>query len=150
VRLATFAGAAGGADLVVNPTSSEVSMAALSAAGADNLAGKVLLGISNALDFSRCFPPSCGCCAVRVPWPAAAGGRQRANYGCATTQEASFLEFRAPRAQLAAGCAYRLGQAARAGGPWLCRVRVPSGLVAVVVPSGCKTMPQPHRCTAIR
>jgi hypothetical protein len=42
------------------------------------------------------------------------------------------------------------GQAARAGGPWLRRVLLPSGLVAVVVPSGCKVMPQPHRCTAIR
>jgi 8-hydroxy-5-deazaflavin:NADPH oxidoreductase len=57
VRLATFAAAAGGADLVVNATSGEASMAALNAAGADNLAGKVLLDVANALDFSRGFPP---------------------------------------------------------------------------------------------
>ena len=43
------------------------------------------------------------------------------------------------------------GQAAAGvGGPWLCRVRSPVGLVAVTVPSGCKVMPQPHRCTAIK
>ena len=41
-------------------------------------------------------------------------------------------------------------QAARAGGPWLCRTRVLSGLVAVTVPSGCRVMAQPQRCTAIR
>jgi len=45
------------------------------------------------------------------------------------------------------GAAY---QAAWLGGPWERRVRVRSGLVAVTVPSGSKTMPQPQRCTAIR
>ena len=58
VRLAAFADAAGGAELVVNATSGDVSMAALSAAGADNLAGKVVLDVANTLDFSRGFPPS--------------------------------------------------------------------------------------------
>jgi hypothetical protein len=37
-----------------------------------------------------------------------------------------------------------------AGGLWLWRVRVPSGLVAVVVPSALRVMAQPHRCTAMR
>ncbi len=32
-----------------------------------------------------------------------------------------------------------------AGGPWLCRVVVPSGLVAVVVASGCRVRVQPWR-----
>ncbi len=45
----------------------------------------------------------------------------------------------------------RRSQAAAAGGgPWLCRVLSPSGLVAVTVPSGCSTMPHPHRWIAIR
>ena len=58
VRLATFADAAAGAELLVNATSGGVSMAALAAAGAANLAGKVLLDIANPLDFFRGFPPS--------------------------------------------------------------------------------------------
>jgi predicted dinucleotide-binding enzyme len=51
VGLATFAEAAAGADLVVNATSG-------TAAGADKLAGKALLDISNPLDFSNGFPPT--------------------------------------------------------------------------------------------
>ena len=58
VRLATFAEAAAAAELVVNATSGGVSMAALRAAGSENLAGKVLLDIANPLDFSHGFPPS--------------------------------------------------------------------------------------------
>ncbi len=58
VRLATFADAAAGAELLVNATSGGASMAALAAAGAENLAGKVLIDIANPLDFSRGFPPS--------------------------------------------------------------------------------------------
>jgi predicted dinucleotide-binding enzyme len=57
-RLATFADAATGAELLVNATSGDVSIAALEAAGADNLAGKVLIDIANPLDFSAGFPPS--------------------------------------------------------------------------------------------
>lgn len=44
--------------MVVNGTSGAVSLDALAAAGAERLAGKVLLDISNPLDFSRGFPPS--------------------------------------------------------------------------------------------
>ena len=36
------------------------------------------------------------------------------------------------------------------GGPWLCRVRLPSGLVAVVVPSLRRVRAQPHRWIAVR
>ena len=58
VRLATFAEAAENAELLVNATSGNVSIAALEAAGADNLAGKILIDIANPLDFSRGFPPT--------------------------------------------------------------------------------------------
>jgi 8-hydroxy-5-deazaflavin:NADPH oxidoreductase len=58
ITLATFADAAAGAELVVNATSGSAAIAALQAAGAANLAGKVVIDISNPLDFSRGFPPS--------------------------------------------------------------------------------------------
>ena len=54
----TFADAAAGADVVVNATNGAGSLAALAAAGAENLAGKVLMDIANPLDFSHGFPPS--------------------------------------------------------------------------------------------
>ena len=57
VRLATFAEAAAGAELVVNAAGGDVSLAILESAGAENLAGKVLLDISNPLDHSQGFPP---------------------------------------------------------------------------------------------
>lgn len=58
VRLATLADAAADAELLVNATSGDVSIAALTAAGADNLAGKILIDIANPLDFSAGFPPT--------------------------------------------------------------------------------------------
>ncbi|MGP4031161.1 NADPH-dependent F420 reductase [Pseudarthrobacter sp. 1C304] len=58
VGVATYAEAAAGADLVVNATNGAGSLAALAAAGAENLAGKVLIDVANPLDFSRGFPPS--------------------------------------------------------------------------------------------
>ncbi|HKA69603.1 MAG TPA: NAD(P)-binding domain-containing protein [Actinomycetes bacterium] len=58
VELATFAEAAGDAELIVNATSGNVSIAVLEAAGRDNLAGKVLLDVSNPLDGSAGFPPT--------------------------------------------------------------------------------------------
>ena len=58
VSLATFADAAGGADLVVNASSGEAALEVLRLAGAENLAGKVLLDIANPLDFSAGFPPT--------------------------------------------------------------------------------------------
>ncbi|MEV6330523.1 NAD(P)-binding domain-containing protein [Streptomyces sp. NPDC051909] len=53
----TFAAAAHGAEVVVNATGGLVSLAALESAGADNLAGKVLIDVSNPLDFSQGMPP---------------------------------------------------------------------------------------------
>jgi len=53
----SFADAAAGAELVINATGGTVSLEALAAAGAENLAGKVLIDVSNALDASQGFPP---------------------------------------------------------------------------------------------
>ncbi|MFJ2936023.1 NADPH-dependent F420 reductase [Streptomyces sp. NPDC087219] len=53
----TFADVAGPAELVVNATGGLVSLAVLQSVGADKLRGKVLLDVSNGLDFSEGFPP---------------------------------------------------------------------------------------------
>lgn len=53
----TFADAAAHGEVVVNATAGLVSIDALTLAGAANLAGKPLLDVSNALDFSVGFPP---------------------------------------------------------------------------------------------
>jgi hypothetical protein len=53
----TFAEAAEHGDVVVNATGGLVSIDALTLAGAGNLAGKPLVDIANALDFSGGFPP---------------------------------------------------------------------------------------------
>nr|WP_284754780.1 NAD(P)-binding domain-containing protein [Arthrobacter sp. efr-133-R2A-120] len=58
----SFAQAAAMAEIVVNATPGMVSLAALSEAGAANLAGKVLVDVSNPLDFSAGFPPSLSVC----------------------------------------------------------------------------------------
>lgn len=58
VSLATFADAAAAADLVVNASSGGATLEVLALAGADHLAGKPLLDISNPLDFSAGFPPT--------------------------------------------------------------------------------------------
>jgi predicted dinucleotide-binding enzyme len=58
VRLATFADATSGAELIVNATNGSASIPALTAAGRENLAGKVLLDTANPLDFSQGFPPT--------------------------------------------------------------------------------------------
>lgn len=58
VGLATFAEAAAGASVIVNATEGLASLAALGEAGDSNLAGKVIIDISNPLDFSEGFPPS--------------------------------------------------------------------------------------------
>src|SRR5690242_19598355 len=49
---------AGQADLVVNATNGEASLAALGEVGTDHLAGKVLVDVANPLDFSAGFPPT--------------------------------------------------------------------------------------------
>jgi predicted dinucleotide-binding enzyme len=58
VGVGSFSEAAAMGDLVVNATNGAGSLAALTLAGADNLAGKVLVDVSNPLDFSRGMPPT--------------------------------------------------------------------------------------------
>lgn len=58
IGLGTQAQAAAHGDVVVNATSGGASLAALTLAGAQNLAGKVLIDVSNPLDFSQGFPPT--------------------------------------------------------------------------------------------
>jgi predicted dinucleotide-binding enzyme len=58
----TFAQAAERAELVFNCTGGEVSLDVLRAAGAANLAGKVLVDVSNPLDFSQGRPPTLSVC----------------------------------------------------------------------------------------
>jgi len=54
----TFADAAAFGELLVNATAGSASLAVLESAGAENLAGKVLIDIGNPLDFSKGMPPS--------------------------------------------------------------------------------------------
>jgi predicted dinucleotide-binding enzyme len=54
----TFADAAAFAEIVFNCTNGAASLQALEAAGAKNLDGKVLIDISNPLDFSKGMPPT--------------------------------------------------------------------------------------------
>ena len=54
----TFADAAAHAEIVFNCTAGMASLDALRAAGAQNLQGKVLIDVSNPLDFSRGMPPT--------------------------------------------------------------------------------------------
>jgi len=58
----TFADAASFGEIVFNCTSGMVSLEALKAAGAANLAGKVLVDVSNPLDFSHGMPPTLSVC----------------------------------------------------------------------------------------
>jgi 8-hydroxy-5-deazaflavin:NADPH oxidoreductase len=58
----SYAEAAEAAELVVNATAGAVSLEALGAAGAENLAGKVLIDVSNPLDFSKGMPPTLTVC----------------------------------------------------------------------------------------
>lgn len=57
-QVVSFADAAAHGELVINATGGEVSIAALTQAGAERLAGKVLVDLANPLDFSQGFPPS--------------------------------------------------------------------------------------------
>lgn len=54
----TFADAAGFGELIFNATSGHGSLEALKAAGAQNLKGKIVIDISNPLDFSKGMPPT--------------------------------------------------------------------------------------------
>ena len=58
IELATFAQASASApELVIHAANGASAIEVLLAAGRDNLAGKVLLDVSNPLDFSQGFPP---------------------------------------------------------------------------------------------
>ncbi len=61
-KLKSFADSAKHGELVINATGGMVSLAALEAAGHDNLADKILIDIANPLDFSKGFPPSLSVC----------------------------------------------------------------------------------------
>jgi predicted dinucleotide-binding enzyme len=58
----TFADAAAFGELVFNCTAGTVSLDALDAAGEENLSGKILVDVANALDFSKGRPPTLSVC----------------------------------------------------------------------------------------
>jgi 8-hydroxy-5-deazaflavin:NADPH oxidoreductase len=57
-RVGSFADAAAHGEIVINATSGRGSLEALQMAGADRLKDKILIDVSNPLDFSKGFPPS--------------------------------------------------------------------------------------------
>lgn len=61
-RLATFAAAATHGEVVINATAGMGSLEALKLAGDGNLKGKILIDVSNALDFSKGMPPTLSVC----------------------------------------------------------------------------------------
>jgi len=58
----TFADAAVFGEIVFNCTAGTISLDVIHAAGAENLKGKVLVDVSNPLDFSHGFPPTLTVC----------------------------------------------------------------------------------------
>jgi len=58
VLIGSFAETAAHGDLVINATNGAGSLSALTMAGDENLADKILIDVSNPLDFSDGFPPS--------------------------------------------------------------------------------------------
>ena len=58
VGIGTFAEASAFGELIINATLGAASLSALSLAGGSNLSGKILVDVSNPLDFSRGMPPS--------------------------------------------------------------------------------------------
>jgi predicted dinucleotide-binding enzyme len=61
-RVGSPAEAAAHGEVVINATNGAGALAALQLGGADNLSGKILIDISNPLDFSQGFPPSLTIC----------------------------------------------------------------------------------------
>src|SRR5688572_19315582 len=61
-RVATFADAAGHGEVVINATSGTGALEALKLAGDRNLDGKIVIDVSNPLDFSKGFPPTLTVC----------------------------------------------------------------------------------------
>lgn len=62
IKTGTYAEAAASGELIVNATNGSGTLSALELAGKNNLANKVMLDISNPLDFSKGFPPSLTVC----------------------------------------------------------------------------------------
>jgi len=62
IGLGTFSEVAAHGDILVNATVGTGAMAALELAGSGNLAGKILIDVSNPLDFSKGMPPSLTIC----------------------------------------------------------------------------------------
>lgn len=62
VKVGTFAESAGHGEIVINATNGMGSLEALHLAGETNLDGKVLVDISNPLEFSMGMPPSLSVC----------------------------------------------------------------------------------------
>ena len=58
VGIGSFAETAAHGEMLFNATNGAGSLMALEMAGAENLSGKILVDISNPLDFSKGFPPS--------------------------------------------------------------------------------------------
>jgi predicted dinucleotide-binding enzyme len=62
IKLGAFAEAGAYGIIAINATSGAASLKVLKLAGEANLKGKILIDISNPLDFSRGFPPSLSVC----------------------------------------------------------------------------------------
>lgn len=62
IHLSEYAEAAASGEFIINATNGTGTLSALSQAGKDNLGEKVLLDISNPLDFSKGMPPSLFVC----------------------------------------------------------------------------------------
>jgi 8-hydroxy-5-deazaflavin:NADPH oxidoreductase len=62
VGLETFADAAEWAEIVINASAGAAGTASLEAAGSKNLGGKILIDLSNPLDFSQGMPPMLSVC----------------------------------------------------------------------------------------
>lgn len=58
VKLATFAEAAAFGEIIINVSKGENCLDVMESAGAANLNGKIIIDISNPLDFSKGMPPS--------------------------------------------------------------------------------------------
>ena len=58
VLIGSFAETAKHGDMIINATNGSGSLNALNLAGEENLTGKILVDVSNPLDFSNGFPPS--------------------------------------------------------------------------------------------
>ena len=58
IKVASFADASLGAELIVNATNGGASLEVMAQAGEENLDGKIILDIANPLDFSKGMPPT--------------------------------------------------------------------------------------------